>query len=354
MVTMIKSRKESHPSWKKGFSRRLWKIFQTHVHLGEEIRLLYVWQEGLPVSIEKDDQFNKLACDPAKVIWYDIEADGAELRERLESLKLLHPLTIERIFTTQPRAFLDELDEYLHILLQQVFYEPGTEISLDFCHYIMGNNYLITIHTQPVAALETVKLPSIPGRFFSQGSDVLFYHLALPLINSGFSALDTVAEVTEDIEDRIFPKPHRNLLNELFNLKRDLIMIRKTLAPMREVFSMLSRRENPFVDEKALPFMSHIYDQLIRLNEITDTQRETVSGALEIYLSSMSNRMNEIMTTLTIVSTIILPLTLIVGYYGMNFHLPEFQWKHGFIYVLSLFLVTISGMLWYFKRRHWF
>lgn len=326
----------------------LWKIF------GGGDRMLYVWQDGSPLTVENDTQFTKLAADPAKVLWLDIESDGAELRERLESLKLLHPLTIERIFTRQPRAFLDEFDEYLHILLQQIFYEPGVDMKMDICHYIMGNNYLITIHTQAVAALETVKLANTPACFFSQGSDVLFYHLALPLINSGFAALDTVADVTEDIEDRIFPKPDKNLLNELFNLKRDLIAIRKTLAPMREVFSLLSRRENPFVDIQALPFMNHIYDQLIRLLEISDTQRETVSNALEIYLSSMSNRMNEIMTTLTIVSTIILPLTLIVGYYGMNLHLPEFGWKYGFLYVLGLFLVTVTGMLWYFKRRHWF
>jgi magnesium transporter len=316
--------------------------------------MLYVWREELPLSAQPDEKFTALSADPANVLWLDMEASGAELRQRLESLKLLHPLTVERIFTEQPRAFLDEFDEYLHILLQQTFYEPGAEITMDVCHYIMGNNYLITIHTQPVAALEAMKLTTIPARFFSQGSDVLFYHLALPLINSGFTALDIVADVTEDIEDRIFPKPDRNLLNELFNLKRDLISIRKTLAPMREVFSLLSRRENPFVDAQALPFMSHIYDQIIRLHEISDTQREIVSGALEIYLSSMSNRMNEIMTTLTIVSTIILPLTLITGYYGMNLQLPESQWKYGFLYVLALFLLTVTGMLWYFKRRNWF
>ena len=153
--------------------------------------MLYVWQEDSPVSIENDDQFGKLAGDPAKVLWYDIEADGDALRKRLNSLKMLHPLTIERIFATQPRAFLDEFDEYLHILLQQVFYEPGAEISLDICHFILGSNYLITIHSQPVTALETVKFPNIPGRFFSQGSDILFYHLALPLTNSCFRALDT-------------------------------------------------------------------------------------------------------------------------------------------------------------------
>jgi magnesium transporter len=316
--------------------------------------MLYVWQDGLPLTIENDDQFTRLTADSAKVLWLNIEADDAELRERLESLELLHPLTIDRIFTRQPRAFLDEFDEYLHILLQQIYYQPGSKIKLDASHFIMGNNYLITIQPQRLVALETVKPASIPARFFSQGSDVLFYHLAEPLISSGFVALDTVAEVTEDIEDRIFPKPDRNLLNDLFNLKRDLITIRKALTPMREVFSLLSRRENPFVDTQALPFMSHIYDQLIRLHEISDTQRETVSSALEIYLSSLSNRMNEIMTTLTIVSTIILPLTLIVGYYGMNFHLSEFDWKYGFIYVLGLFLVTIAGMLWYFKRRNWF
>lgn len=317
--------------------------------------MLYVWQRDLPLRMANDEEFTGLINDSSRVLWLDIEATGDELRKRLESLKLLHPLTIERIFTRHPpRAFLDEFDEYLHILLPQIFYEPGAAINLEICHYIMGNNFLITVHTQPLAELEAMKPSNIPARFFSQGSDVFFYHLALPLVNSSFTALDTVADLTGDIEDRVFPRPDRNLLNELFNLKRDLITIRKTLAPMREVFSLLSRRENPFVDAQALPFMSHIYDQLIRLLEITDTQRETVSNALEIYLSSMSNRMNEIMTTLTIVSTIILPLTLIVGYYGMNLRLPEFGWKYGFLFVLGLFLITVTGMLWYFKRRHWF
>jgi magnesium transporter len=167
--------------------------------------------------------------------------------------------------------------------------------------------------------------------------------------------LDEIADLTETIEDRIFPKPDQSLLNEIFSLKRDLIAMRKAMVPMREVLGLISRRENPFVDLEALPFMSLLYDQLLRLQELCETQRDIIAGAQEIYLSALSNRMNEVMMTLTIVSTIMLPLTLIVGYYGMNFqHFPELGWRHGLVFLWVVMGGTVAGLLWYFKRKKWF
>jgi magnesium transporter len=317
--------------------------------------MLYVWQSDSTIYTTSDKEFTQLAGDATNVLWLDLEADEASLRRQLEALQLLHPLSIDRIFTKQPRPFLDEYEDYLQILLQEVTYTPENQVELGVCHFIIGSHFLITIHSSPLTAINLVTKSLPPARFFSQGSDILFFHIVEPLISSYFNVLDAIAELTEDVEDRIFPKPDKNLLNELFNLKKDLITLRKSLAPMREVFSMLSRRENPFVDEAALPFMSHLYDLLIRLHEISDSQREIASGALEIYLSSVSNRTNEIMMTLTIVSTIILPPTFIVGYYGMNFpHMPEFSWHYGFLYVLALIIGSTVGLLWYFKKKHWF
>lgn len=317
--------------------------------------MLYIWKSESQLNISGDEKFGEQIHDPEAVIWLDVAIDKENFREELESLNLLHSITLERIFTENNRAFLDEYDDYLHLLLQEVQYNADNEVELKEAHFILGSHYLITIHDPAVKSFENFIKTTPPVRYFSKGSDILFYHLSEPLISSSFGVLDQIADLTEDVEDRIFPKPDRTLLNELFSLKKDLIALRKALAPMREVFSMLSRRENPFVDVEALPFMSHLYDELIRLHEISDTQREIVSNALEIYLSSMSNRMNEIMMTLTVVSTIILPLTLVVGYYGMNFrYFPEIGWRHGMAYVLSLMALITLGMLWYFKRKKWF
>jgi magnesium transporter len=317
--------------------------------------MLYIWDNEQLTKSENGQEFLASIDKPSNVVWLDLEADETTLQQKLEALNILHPLTIERVFTKQPRAFLDEFEDYFHILLQEIHYYEDRSLELKVCHFIIGSNFLVTIHPQSIEAITSLNRTKPPSRFFNQGSDILFYHIAELLINASFNLLDSIAELTEDIESRIFPKPDRLLLNELFNLKRDLITIRKTLAPMREVFSMLSRRENPFVDQQALPFMSHLYDQLIRLHELSDMQREIVSGAQEIYLSSLSNRMNEVMMTLTIVSTVILPPTLIVGYYGMNFkHFPELDWKYGLLLVFLLIVGTISAMLWYFKKKNWF
>lgn len=317
--------------------------------------MLYCWEAATELRTVDADHFGDLVKKPQAILWLDLPLSGEETRNRLEALNLLHPLTISRIFTINNRAFLDEFDDYLHLLLQEVQYNEDQTVTLKEAHFIMGSNYLITIRNPAIDSLNGFSKEAPPARYFSQGPDILFYHLAEPLLSAGFRVLDQIADLTEDVEDRIFPKPDQGLLNELFSLKKDLIAIRKSIAPMREVFSLLSRRENPFVDNEALPFMSLLYDELIRLHEMNDTQREIVSNALEIYLSSMSNRMNEIMTTLTVVSTIILPLTLIVGYYGMNFRIfPELKWGHGILFVVGLMVLTTLGMLWYFKRKKWF
>lgn len=316
--------------------------------------MLYIWNPNLPLFLAKDQEFSAAVKNPENLLWLELEGDSQGIRETLEAIGLFHQLTLERILLIEPRPFLDEFDEYIHILLQENHYNPEDQIELRECHFILGTNYFISFHESPISAIESIK-EKPPVRFFSQGSDVLFYHLAGPLIGASFSVLDSIADRSEDVEGRMFPKPDRNLLNELFLLKKDLITLRKSLAPMREVFSLLSRRENPFVDVEALPFMSHLYDQLIRLHEISDTQREIVTGALEIYLSTVSNRMNEVMMTLTIVSTLILPPTLIVGYYGMNFkHFPELHWRIGSFFVLFLIICSTLGLLWFFKKRHWF
>jgi magnesium transporter len=315
--------------------------------------MLYLWQPGYgDPQLRDEPEFIQLLSQSGAVLWLDL--DGRDPEAIATALPFLHPVTAQRFSARPARAFLDEFDDYLHILLHQIYYTEAEEVGAEPCHFILGANFLITVHAKPIDSLLRFGTSAPPARYFNQGSDLLFYFLAEPLLDQAFVILDAIAERTEAVEDRIFPTPDQTLLNDLFRLKKSLIALRKTLAPIREVFSLLSRRENPFVDQQALPFISHLYDQLIRLHEIGDSQREIVAGALEIYLTTLSNRMNEVMKTLTIVSTIILPLTLIVGYYGMNFkNFAELGWDNGIPFVTGLMVLITALMLWYFKRRHW-
>lgn len=321
--------------------------------------MLYTWNTTSPPVRRPDQEFSIWSVNKEAVLWLDLNGDEAGLREELQYLgisdNILHALTVERLFVNEPRAFLDEYDEYIHLLIYEVFYNEEYEIETIPCHFIIGSNYLLTIHQRIPTPFAPYFRETPPGRFFSQGSDVLFFYLADMLISGGFLVLDEIADLTENLADRVFPGPDRKLLNELFDVKKDLIAFRKLIVPMREITANLARRENSFVDEKALPFINHLYDQLIRIHETIDSEREIISEALDIYLSSLSHRTNEIVMTLTIVSTIILPMTLIVGFYGMNFRFfPELNWHYGIVYVLSLMLVITGGMLWYFKRKKWF
>lgn len=317
--------------------------------------MLYIWKPDTQPTLVPDSDFQKQILEPETLFWFDIALEPTELRHYLEQLTFLHPLTIERIFSHESRAFLTEFDQYLHLLIHELNYSKTFEVNLVDCHFILSENFLITIHQDPIKNFESFVFEPPPTRFFKNGTDLLFYYLVEPLLSSGFNVLDEIADLTENIEDRILPQPERALLNELFDLKKDLMNLRKALAPMREIMAQLSRRENTFVDEAALPFMSHLYDLIIRLYEMCELQRDLVSGALELYLSSISNRMNEVMMTLTVVSTLILPLTLIVGYYGMNFrYFPETNWHYGIPFVVGLMLTVVALMLWYFKKRKWF
>ncbi len=317
--------------------------------------MLYLWQPETQPILLPDSDFEKYLSIPENILWLDLHDSPLELKNHLAKLDFLHPLTIEKIFAHEPRAFLAEFDQYLHLLFHELYYSNLYEVSLVDCNFILGKNFLITIHQEPIKFFDNFLAEPPPARFFKNGADLLFYYLAEPLLSSGFQVLDEIADLTENIEDRILPHPEKELLNELFDLKKDLMQLRKTLVPMREILAQLARRENSFMDEAALPFMGHLYDTIIRLSESCDLQRDLVSGALELYLSSISNRTNEVMMTLTVVSTLILPLTLIVGYYGMNFRcFPETNWKYGIPFVVGLMCAISGTMLWYFKKRKWF
>jgi magnesium transporter len=187
------------------------------------------------------------------------------------------------------------------------------------------------------------------------GADYLAYRLMDAVVDNCFPLLEAIGDRVESLEDQLVSQAPGASLAEIHDLKRSLVDVRKSVWPLREVISALSRDDSPLVDEGVRLYLRDLYDHVIQLMDATETNRDMVSGMLDIYLSSVSNRMNEVMKVLTIMSTIFIPLTFIAGVYGMNFrHMPELERPWGYPLALGIMAVTATGMVIYFRRRRWF
>jgi magnesium transporter len=174
------------------------------------------------------------------------------------------------------------------------------------------------------------------------------------IVDNYFVALETFSDKVEFLEDEVVLRPNPQTLREVHRFKNDMIMLRKSLWPLREVIARLERRESPLISDDLTLYLKDVYDHTIIAIEEVETYRDILSGMLDIYLSSMSNRLNEVMKMLTIIATIFMPLSFITGLYGMNFkNMPELQWHYGYYVIVAFMGLIAVAMLWYFKRKHW-
>jgi len=192
-------------------------------------------------------------------------------------------------------------------------------------------------------------------RIISNGSDFLCHAILDVLVDDYMPLLDKMDEEIEWLEDTVLSKPDPSTLERILNLKHSLMALRRIISPQREIMNRLSRDDYPQIDRQSKIYFRDIYDHLVRIQDLTETIRDIVSGALDIYLNSTSLRLNNIMKALTIVSTIFLPLSFVAGVYGMNFqYMPEIYWQYGYLFVWIIFVVIFIGLLVTFKRRGWF
>jgi magnesium transporter len=271
----------------------------------------------------------------------------------LERTFAFHPLAIEDCRHSDQRPKLEEYDGYLFITVHSPRHD-GTEARTDEVHAFLGPNYVVIVHDRRLPGIETLfDQWRADGRDFLRGIDFVYYRVADRLIDEYFPLLEDLDDEIDKLEDALVENPDRALLNRIFELKQDLVVYRKVASPQREVFNALLRRDYPLVQERNLPYYRDIHDHLVRVYELLDSYRDLLSNALDAYLSTVSNNLNEVMKRLTIVSTIFLPLTFITGLFGMNFtHLPfdnlVLQWA-----TLLAFLGVPIGMLWWFRQQKW-
>lgn len=276
----------------------------------------------------------------------------------------LHPLLLEDIQSRDQRPKLDEYTEHLFAVLSVPRWQAG-EVMLEQFSLLLGDGYVISIHDaqSDITGVLRARLAQSSSRLRLHGADYLFYSLIDLIIDQIYPLLETFGGTVDELEERLVTNPGHRALPDIQQAKRTLNRLRRQLWPTREVISHLIRgvRNEPLLEAGLRPYLNDLYDHTVSVMDMLETYRDTVSGLIDIHLSSVSNRLNEIMRTLTVISTLFIPLTFITGIYGMNFGnndaspfaMPELHWYFGYPLILLLMLLVAVGMLLFFKRRGW-
>lgn len=296
------------------------------------------------------------------VVWVDVEglANATKLKAIAE-LFGLHPLALEDVVNRHQRAKLEEYEDHDFIIARMA---TSTECAdTEQIAIFLGKDFVVTMQEgQPGDTLQEVraKLRQKRGSVRAIAADHLAYSILDAVIDGYFPLLEAYGEQLECIEDQILRRPTTDAVSELHRLKRDLLTLRRTMWSQREVVHAMLRESSPFVSAEARVFLRDVYDHSVRIIELVETFRELGSDLMDLYLSSISNRLNEIMRVLTVISTIFIPLTFIVGVYGMNFdyakspwNMPELHWKFGYIGLWGVMIAVAAGLGIYFWRKGW-
>lgn len=297
--------------------------------------------------------------DTDTVTWINI--DGLHDVQALKTLNDhfgIHLLVQEDIVNTYQRPKVEDFGDYLFIVMHMLS-SPGDgfHIQSEQLSVVLGRNFVISFQEIPGDVLGPVRerLRKGKGRIRTGGADYLAYALLDAVVDHYFLILEKFGELIEDLEEELLDRPDPSHLGQIHRYKREMILMRRTVWPLRELVGYLERAESDLIQAKTVPFLRDVYDHTVQVAEAVETFRDMLSGLQEIYLSSISNRMNEVMKVLTIASVIFAPLTFIVGVYGMNFaFMPELTWRYGYLAVWGVMVVTTLGMLAFFRKRKYF
>lgn len=272
----------------------------------------------------------------------------------------IHPLVIEDILHVSQRPHYEAFDDYLFITLKMRHFDSEhIEVKLDFeqLSILLFSNLVITIQELPGDVFDDVRkrLSVKSSRLRTQSMDYFAYNLLDAIVDDYVDFVEENGDLIEELEDELIAQPTEISLRQLYVIKRRIIALRKAIQPMRDTALALSRADSDLVLQSHLIYFQDLYDHCQRLLESIDTFREMTSSILDIYLSSLNNKMNQTIRLLTIFATIFIPLTFITSLYGMNFHyMPELSWRYGYAYVWGLMLTIVTVLLTFFKRRKWF
>lgn len=337
----------------------------TLVHVGEkkaEKVTIRVWIYNDEELIEKElqtiDECQALKNQPGMKLWINVDGlDRIEVIEKLGSCFKIHPLTLEDILNAGQRPKMEDYDSYIYTVLKMMLLDAeNEEIVIDQVSIIIGPNYILSFQEREgdVFDLLRERLKNPASRLRKSGVDYLAYGLIDAVIDNYFLILEHFGEKIEDLEDELVRDPDPDTLKIIQKYRRDMILLRKSVWPLRELINSLQKAESELISETTQIYLRDIYDHTIQVIDSIEAFRDILASMVDVYLSSVSNRMNDIMKVLTIIATIFIPLTFIAGVYGMNFeYMPELRWHWGYpVVMFSMMLLGIS-MFFYFKKKRW-
>ncbi|MGM0770762.1 MAG: magnesium/cobalt transporter CorA [Halobacteriota archaeon] len=296
--------------------------------------------------------------DSKKVSWINIcGVHEVELIEKIGTHFGIHPLVLEDIVHTDQRPKVEFFEPYIYIVLKMLTYDRNKEeLTSEQVSIIFGPDFVISFQEVIGDTFEPIRerLRLSKGRVRKQGSDYLAYALLDSIIDNYFIMLEKIGEDIEALDDELLENPTPRTVEHIHRLKKEIIFLRRFVWPLREVVSSMQREESPFIKESTTIFLKDVYDHIVQVMDTIESYRDVLSTMLDLYLSTTSNKMNDIMKVLTIIATIFIPLTFIAGIYGMNFeHMPELGWQWGYPGVWIVMITVAIGMLGYFKKLKW-
>jgi magnesium transporter len=305
-------------------------------------------------SIEEALEFR----DTDHVSWVNVDGlHDTELLQKLGDHFGLHPLVLEDIVNVNQRPKVEDYDGYIFVVARMLFFEPETvTLRSEQMSFALGPRWLLSFQEVHGDVFENVRarIRAGRGRIRKIGVDYLLYALLDALVDHYFAVLEKMSERLEELEDDINEDPTSETLQRIHAMKREMIHLRRSVWPMREAVGALQRSESQLIGEETTLFLRDVYDHTIQAIDAIESFRDMLSSLQDIYLSSLSNRMNEVMKVLTIIATIFVPLTFIAGIYGMNFDvLPELHWKWSYLVFWVVILAIGGTMLAFFRRRRW-
>jgi magnesium transporter len=353
------------PRFFKRVSKKVGLSPGTLVHIGkkkiEKVRIRLIdydeaqLQEKEPKSIEECFPFKDLPT----VTWVNIDGlHDISVMEKVGKHFNLHPLVLEDILNTEQRPKIEDFDDYIFIVLKMLCYDENqNQINSEQISIILGSNFVLSFQERVGDIFDPLRerIRNSKGRVRKMGPDYLAYCLLDAIVDNYFVVLEKLGEKIEGMEEELVTNPTPETLQTIHNLKREMIFLRKSVWPLREVVSRLERGESELIKDSTGIYLRDVYDHTIQVIDTVETYRDMLSGMLDIYLSSISNRMNQVMKVLTIIATIFIPLTFVAGIYGMNFEfMPELKWHWVYPWAFWLVMLGVAGvMLVYFRRKKW-
>lgn len=334
----------------------------TLVHIGErkseKVTVTVFRYSGADCEELQQEQVDGLSQPVDEtVIWINVGGvHQVEMVETLGKQFSLHPLMLEDVANTDQRPKLDDYETYFFLVIKMLSLTKRNEIAVEQVSLVLGRNYVISFQENGTDVFQPVRerLRGGKGRLRQTGADYLLYALVDAIVDQYFAVLESLGEKIEALQQTVVDDPRPETLNDIHALKRQLLFLRRAVWPLRDVMNNLSRSTCPFLQEPTKVFFRDVYDHVVQIVDTIETLREMVSASLDIYLSSVSYRLNAVMRVLTVITTIFMPLSFIASIYGMNFeHMPELQSRWGYPLVLSVMTAVGVGMLLLFKKKRW-